>query len=141
MTNETEIKVLRVLPANMRINGWVKGGTTSDRSILSEIQRDYAAAGKLVSFTRGAMDDVHYWFKPGVFKINPNRKTQWAQVEQYRGFTIIHRVTQISDRFGFTMVHQAIADNGEPVVVDSGFATRAEAIDAAKRDIDFWLNE
>lgn len=55
------ITVLRALPAGMRLDGWVKAGTTSDCSMLREIKRDYEAKGLTVAFSRGAMDDVHYW--------------------------------------------------------------------------------
>ena len=59
-----KLKILNTLPATMRGDGWKKGGTTNDRTALVEIQRDYMNAGNVVAFTRGALDDVHYWLKP-----------------------------------------------------------------------------
>lgn len=66
MKNEAvkpEIKVWKTLPTAMRLQGWEKAGTTTDRTMLGEIARDYAVGGMKVAFTRGAMDAVHYWTK------------------------------------------------------------------------------
>jgi hypothetical protein len=58
------IEIWKTLPAAMRCQGWTKQGTTSDRSMLREIKRDLEAKGiTKIAFTRGAMDDVHYWSK------------------------------------------------------------------------------
>lgn len=57
-------KIRKTLPAAMRSEGWTKAGTTSDLTMIAEIERDLLAGGAgAVAFSRGAMDDVHYWTK------------------------------------------------------------------------------
>lgn len=60
---EERIMILKALPSRMRLDGWNKAGTTNDCSMLREIRRDYAARGLRVAFSRGAMDQVHYWVR------------------------------------------------------------------------------
>lgn len=60
---QVPIEIWRTLPAAMRLQGFVKLGTTGDRSMLREIARDYATQGIKIFFTRGALDQVHYWRK------------------------------------------------------------------------------
>ena len=58
------IPVWKTLPDAMRGQGWIKGGTTTDMTMLREIKRDYISGGKAaVAFSWGALDEVHYWFK------------------------------------------------------------------------------
>lgn len=60
---KTEIRPWKTLPSAMRSQGYKKLGTTNDFISLPEIERDYASKGIKVVFTRGALDDVHYWTK------------------------------------------------------------------------------
>lgn len=60
------------MPMAMRGQGWIKAGTTTDRSTLREIARDLFAKGATeVAFSRAAMDDVHYWFRNTEKPVSP----------------------------------------------------------------------
>lgn len=68
-TRIEKIKILGALPDAMRLRGWIKYGTTDDRRTLTEIKRELLAAGASeVAFSRGALDDVHYWANTGISK-------------------------------------------------------------------------
>jgi hypothetical protein len=92
----TNVKVLNTLPAAMRNAGWIKVGTTNDRSMLGEIQRDLTAkSAEHVAFTRGAMDNVHYWVLNS-FPTIPKPSWAPAAVEEIAGKAHMYKTARIT---------------------------------------------